>query len=84
VFELTNDIHGDVEWFYVLSFPTHGYIHGPGVACVERSLDHEAGEVYARITGPFGTVSDLVERVNADRRGINRRIDGERYEMVTA
>ena len=72
-FEITNDIHGDVEWFYVLSFTDS---KAPQVAFAHRGdLSESADATYARITAPLGTVEDLIARVNQDRREINTRLD---------
>lgn len=82
VYEITSDVHGDIEHLYTVTFP-HRF-DGAGPAPVEirhaaRPSDwHEHGDGFAVERwcdgGARYTLPEFAETVNADRRACNRRI----------
>jgi hypothetical protein len=79
VYELTTDIHGDIEYVYRVVFE-HGGGQGVRIGYSHRSFDGPGPETVARLvrTGPL---AEFVESVNRDVRAQNARLAKLRAEQ---
>lgn len=72
IYEVTTDVHGDIEWFYCVKFDRGAHRdRDPTIGWGHRAPGDDEG---LRVPNPINTVEDLRQLVNADRKRINRRI----------
>jgi hypothetical protein len=86
VYEVTSDLHGDIEWIYVVKFYDSA---GFGVAM--RPVRNGANEdaVLVEALKDLGSLDRFATQVNIDRKEINQRMvargmDTTPYAMVVA
>ncbi len=70
VYEITNGVHGDIEWLYTINFDRNGD-YEPRVSWCSRKPGDADG---LKLGAGYQPISAFVALVNADRREANRRI----------
>jgi|SRR5215472_5212864 len=70
-YELTTDLHGDIEWLYVVRF-----FHAGGCKVAAGLVKGEANEerVLQEVQENLRTIADLAKLVNQERREMNARL----------
>jgi hypothetical protein len=76
-YEVTTDIHGDIEWLYSVKFESLGSRGGPLIGWASRKPGNDDG---LRVPNPVQTIEQLLELVNNDRKLINYRIQQRKAE----
>lgn len=75
VYELTTEVHGDIEYVYCIEFPVERGVRQEMMAsCVHRQSGEDPDVAAARAEGCVGHVNRLIGTVNRDRKEINARL----------